>query len=221
MNSYLAVSPYQLYLYHNGLLKKKTASYQAFGQCVHSFLLEGKEEFYFYTKDRRTTQGKSEYEALQNSHKFLLSRADYDAIYRMRDAFSQFVCINDDAVVEKKLNWIDSDSGVPCIAVIDLLQNDGIYELKTTFNIEGFREDIVKYRYFAQASFYVDAVRALTGKTMEFRWLIMEKKRPYRFLILKADRNLLGQGRQWYKKMCALYAHCVKNDIWSDEKSCI
>lgn len=221
MNTHLAVSPRQLYLYHNGFLKKKYASYQAFGQCAHSLLLEGKEDFSFYSCDRRTTQGKSEYEALLEQHKFLLSRADYDAIYRMRDAFRQFVSIKDDAIVEQKLNWIDTDSGVPCIAVVDLIYDDGIYELKTVFNIESFREDLIKYRYFAQASFYVDAIKILTGKTLEFRWFIIEKKSPYRFFQLKADRKLIGQGRRWYKKMCAVYAHCVKNNIWSDEKTCI
>ena len=218
MNSYLSVSPYQLYLYYNGLLKKKTESYQAFGQCVHSLLLEGKEDFHFYSCDRRTRQGKIEYAALRKQHDVLLSQSDYDAIYRMRDSFNQFVSINNDAQVEKNLNWIDVDSGVPCVAKLDLVQDDGIYELKSTLNIEGFREDIIKYRYFAQAAFYVDAVCALTGRNLEFRWLIIEKKRPYKFLQLKADRKLLGQGRQWYKKMCAIYAYCVQNNVWSDEK---
>ena len=218
MNSYLSVSPYQLYLYYNDLLKKKTASYQAFGQCVHSLLLEGKEDFHFYSCDRRTRQGKIEYAALRKQHDILLSRYDYQSIYKMRDSFRQFFSIKDDAQVETKLNWVDVDSGVPCVAKLDMIQDDGIYELKSTLNIEGFREDIIKYRYFAQAAFYVDAVKTLTGKSLDFRWLIIEKKRPYKFLQLKADRKLLGQGRQWYKKMCAIYAHCLKTDYWSEVK---
>jgi hypothetical protein len=218
MNSYLSVSPYQLYLYYNDLLKKKTASYQAFGQVVHSLLLEGNENFHFYTKDRRTKEGKEAYKVLKEQHNILLSQSDYDAIYRMRDSFNQFVSINNDAQVETKLNWVDVDSGVPCVAKLDMIQDDGIYELKSTLNIEGFREDIIKYRYFAQAAFYVDAVKTLTGKSLDFRWLIIEKKRPYKFLQLKADRKLLGQGRQWYKKMCAIYAHCLKTDYWSEVK---
>ena len=218
MNSYLSVSPYQLYLYYNDLLKKKTASYQSFGQVVHSLLLEGNENFHFYTKDRRTKEGKEAYKVLKEQHNILLSRYDYQSIYRMRDSFRQFFSIKDDAQVETKLNWIDVDSGVPCVAKLDLVQDDGIYELKSTLNIEGFREDIIKYRYFAQAAFYVDAVKTLTGKSLDFRWLIIEKKRPYKFLQLKADRKLLGQGRRWYKKMCAVYAYCVQNNVWSDEK---
>jgi hypothetical protein len=200
------------------LLKKKTASYQAFGQVVHSLLLEGNENFHFYTKDRRTKEGKEAYKVLKEQHNILLSQSDYDAIYRMRDSFNQFVSINNDAQVETKLNWVDVDSGVPCVAKLDMIQDDGIYELKSTLNIEGFREDIIKYRYFAQAAFYVDAVKTLTGKSLDFRWLIIEKKRPYKFLQLKADRKLLGQGRQWYKKMCAIYAHCLKTDYWSEVK---
>ena len=220
MNSYLSVSPYQLYLYYNDLLKKKTASYQSFGQVVHSLLLEGNENFHFYTKDRRTKQGKKEYSELKGVHDILLSRYDYQSIYRMRDSFRQFFSIKDDAQVETKLNWVDVDSGVPCVAKLDLVQDDGIYELKSTLNIESFREDIIKYRYFAQAAFYVDAVKTLTGKSLDFRWLIVEKKVPNGFLMLKADRKLLGQGRQWYKKMCAIYAHCLKTNYWS-EKPCI
>lgn len=218
MNAYLAVSPYQLYLYHNGLLKKKTASYQSFGQCIHSFLLEGKENFSFYTIDRRTAQGKADYAKLSMQYDVLLSKNEYRAIYRMRDSFRQFFEIQNDAQVESTLNWNDVDSGVPCVAKLDLVQGGSIYELKSAFDIATFRADIYTYKYFVQAAFYVDAVKTLTGKTMDFRWLVIEKKAPYRFLQLKADHALLGQGRKWYKIMCAIYAYCLKNNHWSDEK---
>ena len=220
MNSYLSVSPFQLYLYYNDLLEKKTASYQSFGQVVHSLLLEGNENFHFYTKDRRTKEGKKEYSELKGVHDILLSRYDYQSIYRMRDSFCNFFSIKDDAVVEVKLNWVDVDSGVPCVAKVDLIQDDCIYELKSAFDIATFRQDIYSYRYYAQAAFYVDAVKAVTGKTMDFRWLVVEKKVPYGFLQLQADRKLIGQGRRWYKKMCAVYAHCLKTNYWS-EKPCI
>lgn len=71
--------------------------------------------------------------------------------------------------------------GFNCQIRVDWLNPcEGIVDLKTTRNLDGFEEDACFYRYFNQLAFYQDVIYFATGSIVPVFIVAVEKKAPFR-----------------------------------------
>ena len=82
--------------------------------------------------------------------------------------------------------------------MLDVYNKDAdiIVDLKTTQDSSyyGFASSVKKFKYYKQAAFYMDAVRA-----QEFYIVAIEKNPPFSINIIQLGDNLIDMGRQFYR----------------------
>ena len=96
---------------------------------------------------------------------------------------------------------IDKATGLGTKARPDFIFNDGslILDLKTTTDASpnGFQRSVVNYRYYVQASHYLDVIESATGKRPQaFLFIAVEKCRPYNTAVYMADAAMIELGKQ-------------------------
>lgn len=122
-----------------------------------------------------------------------------------------------DGTPEQTIVW--QDNGVWCRARIDWLRDDltAIDDLKTTsrsaspyaytralFNVGG---DI-------QAAFYLRGIRALTGKSPVFRWIVIETKPPFALSIVSPGPAVLELASSKVDFALNLWRRCLETGTW-------
>jgi hypothetical protein len=95
----------------------------------------------------------------------------------------------------------DSETGLETKARPDFILDDHslIIDLKTTRDASprGFQRSVAEYRYFVQASHYLDVVEGATGRRPEaFLFIAVEKTRPFSTSVYMADQTMIDLGKQ-------------------------
>jgi len=95
----------------------------------------------------------------------------------------------------------DSETGLATKARPDHILDDYslIIDLKTTRDASprGFQRSVTEYRYFVQASHYLDVVEGATGRRPEaFLFIAVEKTRPFSTAVYMADQTMIDLGKQ-------------------------
>lgn len=62
-----------------------------------------------------------------------------------------------------------------------------------------FNKSVTRYGYHISAAFYQDVVRAVTGETMPFVHVVVEKKPPYGVAFYTLNDDYLAEGRKLYR----------------------
>jgi exodeoxyribonuclease VIII len=109
--------------------------------------------------------------------------------------------------------------GIKCKGRTDWITNAGrIIDLKSTesahprkFTNEIFFDERL---YHMQAAFYVDLIKAATGKDMAFEFVAVEKTKPFAVGFFKMSKGALDEGRKLYKKALQIYADCKATNQW-------
>ena len=184
----------------------------AIGTAVHTHVLELDQWDARYVTapegiNRRTNAGKAEWEAFETAAtgRTVLSRTDAELVMRMghsvfrHPAASMLLAMPGKA--ETTHMWTDEATGLQCKCRPDWLTDDGslIVDLKTTEDASptGFRKSIGNFRYFVQASWYLDGVEHATGKRPEqFIFLCVEKRAPFACAVYAADAEMIEAGAQ-------------------------
>lgn len=98
----------------------------------------------------------------------------------------------------------------------DYLKDDVIVDLKTCQDArpEAFTRSVFTYGYDVQAALYLDAAKAIDGKTRKFVWIAIEKEAPFGVCIYEASAEVLERGRRLYKQAIATYLECSAFDVW-------
>ena len=100
--------------------------------------------------------------------------------------------------------------------MLDIYKKDFgiIVDLKTTqdSSYNGFASSVRKFKYYKQAAFYMDAVRA-----QEFYIVAIEKSPPFSINIIQIGDELLDKGRELYNRDLEVYKYCTDNDYWPGE----
>jgi hypothetical protein len=65
-----------------------------------------------------------------------------------------------------------------------------------------------------QAAFYQDGIKAITGKTVPFCFITVEKDAPYAVACYKAGDEVIEVGRAKYRAALQLLKWCKDNDQW-------
>jgi hypothetical protein len=100
--------------------------------------------------------------------------------------------------VKAKADWIDDD--------------DWIWDLKTTSNLEKWEFEAKRYRYHIQAMWYLAVFeeRAPQG----FRWLVVGSDEPHDFRLFQASKDSLVEARSEIIYHMDLYNSCHESGEW-------
>lgn len=196
-----------------------------FGSALHMNVLQPKEFNKHYAVspkfDKRTKQGKADYAEFVKSNllKTVISEQDYHLIEQMteklmRDDDAKLMLTN--GLKEQIIVWENEEHDVKCRGMLDVYNKDAniIVDLKTTQDSSyyGFASSVRKFKYYKQAAFYMDAVKA-----HEFYIVAIEKSPPFSINIIQIGDDLLDKGRELYNRDLEIYKYCTDNDYWPSQ----
>ena len=196
-----------------------------FGSALHMNVLQP-EEFNNHYKispkfDKRTKQGKADAAEFANNNMFktVLSGKDYDLIEMltlklMKDNDAKTLLTK--GLKEHIITWHNEEYDIKCRGMLDVYRPEQgiIVDLKTTqdSSYNAFASSVRKFKYYKQAAFYMDAVRA-----QEFYIVAIEKNPPFSINIIQLGNDLLDKGREMYNRELEIYKYCMDNDYWPSE----
>jgi len=102
---------------------------------------------------------------------------------------------------EQSFFCTDEATGLELKARPDFIFDDLslIIDLKTTVDAspKGFQRSVANYRYYVQASHYLDVVEGATGtRPQAFLFVAVEKSRPFNASVYMADSQMIEIGKQ-------------------------
>ncbi len=201
------------------------------GTAVHTHVLELDQWDQRYVVmpdgiDRRTKQGKAEWDAFStaSSGRTVLSKADAEQVMRMGQAVYGHPAA---AMLLKQLPgkaetthmWTDADTGLQCKCRPDWLTDDGslIIDLKTTEDAspKGFEKSIGNWRYHVQAAWYLHGLEQATGiRPEQFIFICVEKKPPYAVAVYAAASEMIDAGWAAAQRDLEVLATCKAANAW-------
>ncbi len=200
------------------------------GSAVHTHVLELDTWDQRYVTcpegiDRRTKQGKAEWEAFSvaSSNRTVLSKADADLVMRMGQAIyahpAAAFLLQRPGLAEQTYLWTDDATGLECKCRPDWMTRDGqlIVDLKTTEDASpaGFRKSVANFRYHVQAAWYLDGLERATGRRPEqFIFICVEKKPPHAVAVYAASVEMVATGAITAEGDLARLALCRESNEW-------
>ena len=201
-----------------------------FGTAFHTAILEPERFAETYTVspkfDRRTKDGKEAatlWES-QNAGKTPLSDEQMRALALMAHQVNGHTgasrCLSE-GQAEMSVFWTDQETGITCKCRPDFLIMDGediqgIVDLKTCCDAgaDAFSRSMASFGYDVQAAFYTDGLRALTGMTLPFYFVAVEKDGPFAVAAYQASDEVIEVGRAKYRAALQLLNWCREKDQW-------
>ena len=118
---------------------------------------------------------------------------------------------------EQSFFCIDSETGLELKARPDFILDDYslILDLKTTADAspKGFQSSVAKFRYFVQASHYLDVIEGATGtRPQAFLFVAVEKTRPFSTAVYMADQAMIDLGKQQAREDLNNIAQWIADD---------
>lgn len=161
----------------------------------------------------------SEYLERITAGKKVLSADSYATIQAMVASLktrSEVNILLEGCVTEQSFYWVDEDTGVLCKCRTDALSDLAILDAKSTIdaNPSGFSKECAKYHYDLSAAYYMDGVKAVTGRDYPFVFLASEKEAPYASAVYQASDAFIENGRRKYKAALARIAECRRTNSW-------
>lgn len=106
-----------------------------------------------------------------------------------------------------------------CKGRIDFISehNGGaILDLKTTYDAspDTFGRTVLRNDYHVQAAFYVDGVRAATGRELPFFFIAAEASAPYVVQMYRVPDEVLEMGREKYRGWLQKLHECRSRNQW-------
>lgn len=180
-----------------------------FGRAVHSYVLEGdavfSERFVVAPAcDRRTKVGKETWANFleEAGDKTPITQEDFIKIYRINKSVREHPFAKEllaDGISETTAIWDHKGTGLRCKARADWIP-DGhniLVDLKTCQDASdhGFLKSVSNFRYFQQASFYLQSFNIASGtKHDTFIFIAVEKEPPFKVATFVLDEKFLEWG---------------------------
>lgn len=215
----IALNDFSVQHYLNKEFKKSDA--MELGIAAHILLLEGLTEFenqYFVLPklDLRKTENKKLKAEIEekNSLKQSLSNDNYIKLIKMYDNLQDKA----DTLYYCKGDYEISHYGTYCDVDVrvrpDCMTKDWISDLKTCqrSNIKSFRNDVYKYAYHIQATFYCDM---LGYDPKKFRWIAAETNAPFAVQHYGMTDKMIEYGRNGWQKAFHYWKEYVDKNIVS------
>ena len=123
---------------------------------------------------------------------------------------------------ERAIFWVDEETGVWRRALVDWLPTIGggrplIVDYKTTFSAtrDSVAKSVANYGYHQQASWYLDAVRAVGyPDDTAFLFIFQEKEPPYLVTVVQLDTTAMQIGADLNRRAIEIYRDCRNADTW-------
>ncbi|MDP2762198.1 MAG: PD-(D/E)XK nuclease-like domain-containing protein [Sideroxyarcus sp.] len=224
----LLKSPEHYLQYKNG--EDESTPAMEFGSAFHAFILEPEvfaKEYVLVPKfDKRTTAGKEAAAKWdeENVGKTPLAADQIEALTAMRTSVSKHVGASkllSKGEAESSLFWTDEITGLKCRIrpdwysqqSEDWLVDGHVTDLKScvSANKTDFAKAAANLGYDIQAAFYIDGVKAVTGKSVDFVFIAVEKTAPYSTACYKASQEMIEVGRAKYRGALELLKWCQEN----------
>ena len=111
---------------------------------------------------------------------------------------------------ETSLFWTDEITGLACRIRPDWMFGGGIADLKSCINAskDSFAKVVANLGYDVEAAFYIDGVKAVTGKAVNFYFLAVEKTAPFSTACYMASQEMIEVGRAKYRGGLELLKWC-------------
>jgi len=118
---------------------------------------------------------------------------------------------------ERSFFCTDQETGLELKARPDFILDDCslILDLKTTIDAspKGFQRSVANYRYFVQASHYLDVIEGATGtRPQAFLFIAVEKTRPFSTAVYMADQAMVDLGKQQAREDLNNIAQWIADD---------
>ena len=193
-----------------------------FGSAFHTKILEPQlfaDQYVLAQKfDKRTKEGKelaSKWEE-KNADKIPLTDDQFDSLFTMKERIFDHAGaakILSSGEAESSLFWTDELSGIKCRIRPDWLFYGGMADLKSCIsaNKTDFAKAVANLGYDIQAAFYIDGMKAVTGKSVDFFFIAVEKTAPYTTACYKASQEMIEVGRAKYRGGLELLKWCQEN----------
>lgn len=225
----IAQSPMHAWAQHPRLnpdFERKTEDKFDVANAVHHLLLEGLDVMEVLAFPNYTTNAAKEAKELARSHgRIPVLTKDAHRVTQMTNAVAaQLAALDIDPVPltagqpEQTIIW--EDHGVACRARVDWLRDDHtqVQDVKTTSRVghpHGWTTGaLYDNGCDLQAAAYIRAVRAVTGVTPEFRWILIEKTPPYAVSVIAPEASVLALGESKWLKALDLWKRCLETDEW-------
>ena len=118
---------------------------------------------------------------------------------------------------EQSFFCTDKETGLELKARPDFILDDCslILDLKTTVDAspKGFQRSVANYRYFVQASHYLDVIEGATGtRPQAFLFIAVEKARPFSTAVYMADQAMIDLGKKQAREDLNNIAQWIADD---------
>lgn len=194
-----------------------------FGSAFHAFILEPEVFAKNYVQapkfDRRTKEGKEAAAKWdeENYGKTALAADQMEALAAMRDSVFKHAGAAKmlaKGEAESSLYWTDKMTGLKCRIRPDWLFDGGMADLKSCVSASkaDFAKAVANLGYDIEAAFYIDGMKAVTGKTVDFFFIAVEKTAPYTTACYKASQEMIEVGRAKYRGGLELLKWCQENN---------
>jgi len=200
----------------------KTSDAFDIGTAAHTLILGTGQPFVrIDVDDKRGAKWTEPAEAARAEGSIPLLRKDYDAVHRMAYAVATHPLagkIFEQGDAEQSAYWVDQATGVTCRARVDWLRAGHIVDLKTTRNGHpaDFERDAGNLGYHISAAHYTAGIEALTGLTMPFVIVAVEKEAPHFVSVHQFDDDYLAIGHARMREALELFAECKSSGVWPD-----
>ncbi len=203
----------------------------AFGHVFHSMILENLQTFTLIPDEALSAAGQKRgkaWDEFERAHdgETLFSKAQADNLYQMRDAIlkhgmARAILFEMQGDNEQSIKWTDADTGLTCRCRLDALRpNDGVIaDIKTSADASPkmFANAAFDRGYHRQAAFYRQAVKSLTGKTMDFVFIVIQNSPPFTVEAFELEEGFIRQGEDETRKDLRQFKVCKESGIWQRE----
>jgi hypothetical protein len=227
-NILLQQSPMHAWAAHpklNPAYERKSDEKFDVGTVAHSLLLEGLSVMDVHMfPDWRTSAAKEARELSRAHGRIPLLVKQADEVTAMVDAVAtQIAQLDVDPLPlvagkpEQTMVW--QENGVACRARIDWLHDDlsAIDDVKTTSrsaNPESWSRTLFGIGCDVQAAFYLRGIRAITGQTPAWRWLVIETASPFALSVVAPGPDVLALADAKVDRALELWRRCLETDTW-------
>jgi hypothetical protein len=216
----LLKSPEHYLQYKNG--EDESTPAMEFGSAFHAFILEPEifaKEYVLAPKfDKRTKDGKETAAKWdeENAGKTPLTAEQIEALTAMRTSVLNHAGASkmlSKGEAEASMFWTDDITGLICRIRPDWLFEGGMADLKSCIfaSKSDFAKAVANLGYDIQAAFYIDGMKAVTGKSVDFFFAAVEKTAPYSTACYKASQEMIEVGRAKYRGALELLKWCQEN----------
>lgn len=214
------------HLHHYIESEKKSSKAMDFGSLVDCLILEPKifendfvmiPETYINSKDKempwtlKSNSCRDWMEETKNSGQTPYTREDYEKALLIAACCFDHKTANEwwkNSQKQVAIVWEDPDTGILCKGRIDILKENGIYDLKTTSNASPFefRRVFNNLLYHVQASMYSEGLATINGgELLPFGLIVAEADAPFCVATYIVGPESLVTGDNLFKRAIRKY----------------